>query len=112
MLLFNIVTFFNDLMSRLRRNLLRPVELRTRRAMPFRSLQHLIMRRRLVFVVVGLAIIFTHWKIFEFVPHQNAAQIGMSVEINSVEIENFALLKLRAPPNWRQRRQPRAIRSI
>ena len=39
------------------------------------------------------------------VPHQNAAQIGMAVENDSVEIEDFALLKLRRAPDGRERRK-------
>ncbi len=40
--------------------------------------------------------------IFKFVPHQNPAQIGMAIEMNSVEIEDFALLKFGAAPNRRE----------
>jgi hypothetical protein len=77
--------------------------------MLLRFLQHFVVRRRLVFVIVRLAIIFPHRVIFELIPHQDAAQIGMTVEANAVEIENFALLKFRAPPDRRERRQMRAL---
>src|SRR5437016_2546133 len=68
------------------------VELRSRRVMLFRLFQHVIVRRRLPFVIVRLAIIFSHWVIDKFVPHQNPTQIRMAIETNSVEIEDFTLL--------------------
>ena len=52
-------------------------------------------------------VILAHRMIFELVPHQDAPQIGMAVETNAVEIENFALLKFGAAPNRRERRQTR-----
>ena len=80
--------------------------------MLFRLLQHVVVRRRFVFVIVRLAIILAHRIILELVPHQNAPQIRMAVEANAVEIENLALLKFRAPPDRRERRQTRALRAI
>ena len=50
--------------------------------------------------------------IFELVPHQNPSQIGMAFEVNAIKIKNFALLKFRAAPDRRERRQPRALSSI
>src|ERR1700750_1630725 len=82
------------------RNLLRSIELWPRRIMLLRALQNFVVRRRLVFVIVRLPVIFSHREIFEFVPHQDAAQIGVTVEPDSVEIENFALLEFGAPPDW------------
>ena len=61
--------------------------------MPLRFFQHIVVRCRFVFVIVRFTIIFAHRKILELVPHQDAAQIGMAVETDSVEIENLALLK-------------------
>ena len=89
------------------RDLFRAVQLRPRRIMLFCSLQHIVVRCRLVFVIVRLAIIFAHRIILELVPHQNAPQIRMAVEANAVEIENLALLKFRAAPDRRERRQTR-----
>src|SRR2546430_5655605 len=63
---------------------------------PYTTLFRSVMRRRLPFVIVRLAIIFSHRMIDKFIPHQNPAQIGMAIEMNSVEIENLAFLKLRA----------------
>ena len=65
-------------------------------ALPF---QHFVMRRRLVFVIIGLAIIFPHREIFELVPHQDPPEIGMTFEMDAVKIEDLALLKFRAPPD-------------
>ncbi len=67
--------------------------------MLFRLLQHIFVRRRLVFVIVRLTIILPHRVIFELVPHQDAAQIGMAFELNTVKIKNFPLLKFRAAPD-------------
>src|SRR2546423_13617421 len=83
----------------LRRDILRAVEFRSQSVMLLRFLQHIVVRRRLPFVIVRLAIIFSHRMIDKFVPHQNPAQIGMTAELNSVEIEDLALLKFGAPPN-------------
>ena len=57
------------------------------------AFQHFIVRRRLVFVIVGLDVILAHGVVLELVPHQNAAQVGMAVEDDAVEIEDLALLK-------------------
>ena len=80
--------------------------------MLFRFLQHIVVRRRFLFVIVGLTIIFPHRMIFKFIPHQNPPQIGMAVEVNAVQIENFALLKFRAPPDRRERWQARSLCAI
>ena len=70
-----------------------------------RLYQNIVVRRGLVLVVVGLDIVFAHGMIFKLVPHQYAAQIGMAVEDDSVEVEDLALLKFRAAPDWRKRGQ-------
>src|ERR1051325_10703620 len=80
--------------------------------MPLRLLQHFIVRRRLVFVVIRLDVIFAHWMIFETVPHQQPPQIGMSVKPNSVKIENLPLLKFRATPDRRERWNVNFVGSI
>ena len=80
--------------------------------MLLRSFQHVIVRRRLVFVIVRLAIIFAHREVFELVPHQNPPQIWMAVELDSIEVKNFPLLKFRAPPNRSERRQSHAVGAI
>ena len=49
--------------------------------MPFRLFQHIVVWGRLVFVIVRFAIILPHRVILEFVPHQNASEIGMAVEV-------------------------------
>src|SRR6266508_4319194 len=96
----NIVTLLPD--SLRSSDVLRAVQLRSRRIMLFCALEHIVVRRRLVFVVVRLAIIFAHWMINKFIPHQNAPQIGMVVEAHAIKIKNLALLKFRAPPNGRE----------
>ena len=67
--------------------------------MLFCSLKHIVVRRRLVFVIVGFAIIFAHRMIDKLVPHQNAPQIWMAVEADAVKIKNLSLLKFRAAPD-------------
>ena len=80
----------------------RAVQLRSRRIMLFCALEHIVVRCRLVFVIVGLAIIFAHRMINKFIPHQNAPQIRMAVEAHAIKIKNFAFLKFRAPPDLSQ----------
>ena len=60
--------------------------------MLFRFFQHVIVRRRLPFVIVRFAVVFSHRVIDKLVPHQNSPQIGMTLEMDPVEIENFSLL--------------------
>src|SRR6266705_2964263 len=76
----------------LRRDIFRAVQLRPRAVMLLRLLEHVIVRSRLVFVIVRFAIIFAHRVIDKFIPHQNAPQIGMAIEANTIEVENFPLL--------------------
>ncbi len=73
--------------------------------MLFGPLQHVIVRRRLVLEIVGLHVVLAHGVVLEFIPHQQAAQIGMAGKDDAVEIEDFALLKLRRAPDGRERRQ-------
>src|SRR6266700_569929 len=96
----------------LRSDVFRAVQLRPRAVMLLRLLEHVVMRRRLVFVIVRFAIIFAHRIIPKLVPHQNASQIGMSFETNTGEIENLALLKFCAAPDGRERWQARAARAV
>src|SRR6266480_3387141 len=72
-------------------DIFRAVQLRPRGIMLFRSLQHVVMRRWFVFIIVGLAIIFAHRVIDKFVPHQNASQIRVAVEPNTIKIKNFTV---------------------
>src|SRR5262249_42054684 len=74
-------------------------------AMLLGPFQHLIMRCWLVFIVVWFDIVFAHGVILKSIPHQDAAQIGVVLENNSVEVKDFTLLKLRTTPNRCQRRQ-------
>src|SRR5438445_5076761 len=83
----------------LRRDIFRAVELRPRAVMFLRLLEHVVMRSRLVFVIVRFAIIFAHRVIDKFIPHQNPPQIRVAIEVNTVEIKDFPLLKFRAPIN-------------
>src|ERR1700745_3512886 len=80
--------------------------------MLFCFLQHIVVRSRLVFVIVWFTIILAHWVIFELIPHQDAPHIGMIVEANAVQIEDFSLLKFCTAPDWRERRQPRFGRAM
>src|SRR2546423_915459 len=68
-------------------------------------LQHFIMGGWLVFVVIRLDVIFAHGMVLKAVPHQDAAQIRMTIENNAVEIKNLPLLKFAAAPNRRERRK-------
>src|SRR5260370_34650290 len=70
--------------------------------MLLRLYQNIVVRCRFVLVVIRLDIVFTHGMIFKFVTHQYAAQIGMTVEDDSVEVEDLALLKLCTAPNRRK----------
>src|SRR6266513_3359641 len=76
--------------------------------MLFCSLQHIVVRSRLVFVIVWFTIILPHWVIFELITHQDATHIVMALKPNTVKIENFALLKFCTAPDWCERRQPRS----
>ncbi len=69
--------------------------------MLLRLCQNFVVRRRLVLVVVRLYIIFSHRMIFELIPHQNTAQVGMAIEDDPVQIEDLALLKFRTAPHRR-----------
>src|SRR6266853_596720 len=62
------------------------------RLMAFGLLQDFIMRGRLVFVIVRLDVVFAHGMVFEFVPHQDAAQIRVAVEPDTEQVVDFALL--------------------
>ncbi len=73
--------------------------------MRLRPLQHLVVRRRLVFKVVRLHIIAPHGMILESLPHQNPPQIGMARKHHSEKVEDLPLLKLRRAPDGRERRQ-------
>src|SRR5439155_13324782 len=93
-----MVALMRKAISRLRRDILRPIQLWARSVMLLCPLQDVVVRRRLVFVIVRLTIILPHRVIFELIPHQDTPQIGMTVEPNAVKIENLALLKFRAAP--------------
>src|ERR1035441_4773226 len=60
------------------------------------SLQHVVMRGRLVFVIIRVHVIPAHRMVLEIVPHQQAPQIGMPVEHDSEEIEYLPLLQFRS----------------
>src|ERR1043166_4553049 len=78
----------------------------------FGPLEHLVVRRWLVFEIVRWNIIFPHRIIFKSVPHQDATKIGMPIEKNSVEIVNFAFLEFRAAINRRQGRDTHLVGAI
>ena len=80
--------------------------------MLLRPLQHFIVRRRFPFVIVRLTVIFPHRMILKLVPHQNPPQIGMTVEADAVQIENFALLEFGASPDRRERWQMGTVCAI
>src|SRR5258705_3349079 len=80
--------------------------------MLLRSRENLIMRRGFPFVIIRLAIIFAHRIVFELVPHQYPAQIGMTVEPDAIEIEDLALLELGTAPDRRQRWQVGTVCTI
>src|SRR5438093_8514998 len=80
--------------------------------MLLRSREDLIMRRGFPFVIVRLPIIFAHRIVFELVPHQNPAQIGMTIEPDAIEIEDIALLKLGTAPDRRERWQVGTVCAI
>ena len=76
------------------------------------SREHVVVRCRFPLKIVRLNVIFAHWMIFEFIPHQDPPQIGMPIEVNAVKIKNLALLKLGAAPDRGERRQPRALCAV
>ena len=78
----------------------------------FRLYQNVVVRRRFVLVVIRLNIIFAHGMIFKFVPHQDTAQIGMTIEDDPIEVKNLALLKFRTSPDWSKRREMNFIGSV
>lgn len=80
--------------------------------MLLRPFQNFVVRRRLIFIVVRLDVIFAHRMILKIVPHENAAQIGVAVEDDAVKVENFALLKLAAAPDGRERGDVIFVRAI
>src|SRR6059058_4574005 len=86
----------------IRRDIFRAVELRPRSVTLFGSFKHVIVRRRLPFVIVWVPIVFAHRMVDKLVPHQNPAKIGMTVEMDSVEVEDFTLLEFGASPDRRQ----------
>src|SRR6266699_3868731 len=88
------------------RNIFRAVQLRPWSVVFPCLLQHVIVRCRLVFVIVGFAIIFSHWMIDKFVPHENPPQVRVSVEMYAIKIKDFTLLKFGAAPDRRERGQP------
>ena len=57
------------------------------------------MRGGLVLVVVGLDVVAAHGMILKLVPHQDAAQVGVAVEDDAVEVEDLALLELGPAPD-------------
>ncbi len=67
--------------------------------------QDFVVRRRLVFVIVRLDVVPAHGVVLETIPHQDAAQIGMAVEDDAVEVEDFPLLKFGAAPDGSERGQ-------
>ena len=80
--------------------------------MLLRLREHLVVGGRFVLVVVGLDVVAAHGVVGELGPHQQAAQVGVAVEDNAVEVENLALLKLGAAPDGRQRRQTDASGAV
>src|SRR5437762_8907511 len=80
--------------------------------MLLRSREDLIMRRGFPFVIIRLPIIFAHWIVFELVPHQDPAQIRMTIEPDAIEIENLAFLELGTAPDRRERGQRGAVCAI
>src|ERR1035438_6382177 len=76
------------------------------------SLQYVVVRGRLVFVIVRVHVIPAHRIVLEIVPHQQAPQIGMPVEDDSEEIENLPLLQFGAAPHRRKRGQMDAVGAV
>src|SRR5262249_20073738 len=94
------IVWIDEVMSALPFNdAFRSIALWSGRVVSFRFLQHRIVRCWLVFVIIRLPVVFAHRMIFELVPHQDPAQIGVAIEMNAVKIENLALLKFCAPPD-------------
>ena len=67
--------------------------------MAFRLLRYLIMGCGLILIVIRCDVILAHRMIFKTVPHEDAAQIGMTVENNPIQIINLALLEFRTAPD-------------
>ena len=73
--------------------------------MLFSAFEHVVVRCGFLFVIVRLDVILAHRIIHELVPHQNSPQVGMTFEVDAVEIEDLALLKFGASPDRGERRQ-------
>ena len=63
------------------------------------------MRGGLVLVVVGIDVVAAHGVVDEAVPHKDAAEVGMAVEDDAVEVEDLAFLELGAAPDGGERGQ-------
>ena len=55
--------------------------------------QHGIVRGVFVFVVVRIDVIAAHGVVLESFPHEQATEVWMAGEDDSVKVEDFALLK-------------------
>ena len=69
------------------------------------------MRRWLILVIIRLHVILPHRVVLKTIPHQNPPQVRVPVEEHAVEVEHLALLKLRAAPQRRERRDPHRVRA-
>src|ERR1017187_9707835 len=76
------------------------------------SLQYVVVRGWLVFVVVRVHVIPAHGMVLELVPHQQAPQIGVTIEDDSEEIEYLTLLQFGAAPDRRKRGQMDAVGAV
>src|SRR5947208_1928141 len=78
------------------------VHLGPRRVMLFCPFQYFVVWSWLILEVIRLHIVFPHRMIFEFVPHQDPTQVGMTFEMDAVEVVDFAFLQFRRPVERRQ----------
>jgi hypothetical protein len=67
--------------------------------------EHVAVRRGLPLVVIRLDVVLAHGMPGEGIPHQDAPQIRMPLEDDTVEIEDLALLELATAPDRREGRQ-------
>ena len=65
-----------------------------------------------IFFKEGFLVILAEWVTFETFPHQNAAQVGVTSELDSHQIPGFAFLEVCASPYIDERRNFNRVHAI
>src|SRR5678809_1209958 len=66
----------------------------------------------LVFKIIRIDVVLPHRVIFEFIPHQDSAEVWMGIESNAEKVKYFAFLEFGGTPNGGQRGQVHIVRSV